>query len=224
MVRRRFWWWTSKCRSPSSYRNKSCARAGCFKVSTVTPPCTKFKGTFKKKKISKKKVKPIHQSTTTNVHCPRKTSMGRNSLWRKKTISEIPCPRKSKATVDKDKDSSSKANCKGEDSMKKPQSRTSKAASLTGFNPAGQWTVGDQVVARWSDGVCIYRQVMVNIVQMDYSSDQTRVLGVVALEAIANLLNVRPGSMLMDTLSSTDLEVKDKLSPTMETTSKLPLE
>merc|ERR1719508_29524 len=73
-------------------------------------------------------------------------------------------------------------------------------ASLPGYSPACQWTAGDQVVAKWPDGV--WRQA--TIVKMDTIAGQAMVVGEGVKDAIVSLLNVRPHSLPVEALNLID--------------------
>merc|ERR1719186_1621934 len=78
---------------------------------------------------------------------------------------------------------------------------------LPGLNPAVQWTSGDQVVAKWPDGV--WRQA--TIVKMDTVAGQAKVVGEGVEEAIVSLLNVRPHSLPVEALNLIDQGLMDNI-------------
>merc|ERR1719508_156457 len=80
-------------------------------------------------------------------------------------------------------------------------------ALLPGLGPAGQWTAGDQVVAKWPDGV--WRQA--TIVKMDTVAGQAMVVGDGVNEAIVSLLNVRPHCLPVEALNLIDQGLMDNI-------------
>merc|ERR1719427_693205 len=142
--------------------------------------------------VSSPEVHPVEAQATVNIPQPVPTRTFA------KVISALQSDllSRSKASKEGSKDNSD------QDSKKQPRDReeSKEVASLPGLVPAGRWTAGDQVVAKWPDGV--WRRATIK--KMDPSSSQAKVVAEGVEEAMVSLVNVRPHSLPVEALNLID--------------------
>merc|ERR1719508_236231 len=142
--------------------------------------------------VSSPEVHPVEAQATVNIPQPVPTRTFAKAI----SALQSDLLSRSKASKEGGKDNSD------QDSKKQPRDReeSKEVDSLPGLVPAGRWTAGDQVVAKWPDGV--WRRATIK--KMDPSSSQAKVVAEGVEEAMVSLVNVRPHSLPVEALNLID--------------------